>query len=141
MTTNWGKLFIGCGIAIFSLFLSSCSNPVNTVYDSHFTEDGYCLDSLKENFIAEAPEALGFYVEVSGSMNGFFRSNRATRFKKDVWSIVSNFGGNDVCVLSNAGTVAGIYSVNDFRSRMNSGGFVSNQETLVPTMPKSILSI
>lgn len=138
MTTNGGKLFIGCGIAIFSLFLSSCS--INTVKDSHFTKYGYCLDSLKENFIAEAPEALGFYVEVSGSMNGFFRSNRATRFKKDVWSIVSNFGGNDVCVLSNAGTVAGIYSVNDFRSRMNSGGFVSNQETLVPTMLKSILS-
>ena len=140
MTTNWGKLFIGCGIAIFSLFLSSCSNPVNTVYDSHFTEDGYCLDSLKENFIAEAPKSLGFYVEVSGSMNGFFRSNKATRFKKDVWSIVSNFGGNDVCVLSNAGTVAGVYPVNDFRSRMNSGRFVSNQETLVPTMLKSILS-
>ena len=95
MTTNWGKLFIGCGIAIFSLFLSSCSNPVNTVYDLHFTEDGYCLDSLKENFIAEAPKSLGFYVEVSGSMNGFFRSNRATRFKQDVWSIVSNFGGNE----------------------------------------------
>ena len=140
MTTNWGKLFIGCGIAIFSLFLSSCSNPVNTVYDLHFTEDGYCLDSLKENFIAEAPKSLGFYVEVSGSMNGFFRSNRATRFKQDVWSIVSNFGGNDVCVLSNAGTVAGVYPVSDFRSRMNSGRFVSNQETLVPTMLKSILS-
>ena len=140
MTTNWGKLFIGCGIAIFSLFLSFCSNPVNTVYDLHFTEDGYCLDSLKENFIAEAPKSLGFYVEVSGSMNGFFRSNRATRFKQDVWSIVSNFGGNDVCVLSNAGTVAGVYPVSDFRSRMNSGRFVSNQETLVPTMLKSILS-
>lgn len=140
MRTNWGKLFIGYSVAAVALLLSSCSNPVNTVYDSHFTEDGYCLDSLKENFVAEAPKSLSFYVEVSGSMNGFFRSNRATRFKKDVWSIVSNFGGNDVCVLSNAGTVAGIYSVNDFRSRMNSGGFVSNQETLVPTMLKSILS-
>ena len=139
MRTNWGKLFIGYSVAAVALLLSSCST-VNTVYDPHFTEDGYCLDSLKENFVAEAPKSLSFYVEVSGSMNGFFRSNRATRFKKDVWSIVSNFGGNDVCVLSNAGTVAGIYSVNDFRSRMNSGGFVSNQETLVPTMLKSILS-
>lgn len=134
------KLFIGCSVAVASFLLFSCQNPINTVNDSHFTEDGYCLDSLKENFIAEAPKALGFYVEVSGSMNGFFRSNKATRFKKDVWSIVSNFGGNDVYVLSNAGTVAGVYPVNDFRSRMNSGGFVSNQETLVPTMLKSILS-
>ena len=81
MRTNWGKLFIGYSVAAVTLLLSSCSNPVNTVYDSHFTEDGYCLDSLKENFVAEAPRALGFYVEVSGSMNGFFRSNKATRFK------------------------------------------------------------
>ena len=91
------------------------------------------------DFSVEKPSALGFYVEVSGSMNGFFRSNKATRFKKDVWSIVSNFGGNDVSILSNAGTVAGTYSVNDFRAKMNSGAFVSNQETLVPTMLKSIL--
>ena len=139
MTTHWKKLFVGYSVILGTLFLTSCSNPVNTVNDSHFSEDGHCLDSLKEHFIAEAPKALGFYVEVSGSMNGFFRSNKATRFKKDVWSIVSNFGGNDVRVLSNAGTVAGTYSVNDFRSRMNSGGFVSNQETLVPIMLKTIL--
>lgn len=120
------------------LLLSSC-DPVNTVSDPHFTDDGYCLDSIKESFSVEKPSALGFYVEVSGSMNGFFRSNKATRFKKDVWSIVSNFGGNDVSILSNAGTVAGTYSVNDFRAKMNSGAFVSNQETLVPTMLKSIL--
>ncbi len=120
------------------MLLSSC-DPINTVSDPHFTEDGYSLDSIKESFSVEKPSALGFFVEVSGSMNGFFRSNKATRFKKDVWSIVSNFGGNDVSILSNAGTVAGTYSVNDFRARMNSGAFVSNQETLVPTMLKSIL--
>ena len=140
MKTNSRKFFLCCLFALTTFFLSSCKDPVNTVFDSHFTEDGYLLDSLKEVFIAEVPNALGFYVEVSGSMNGFFRSNKATRFKKDVWSIVSNFGGNDVSVLSNAGTVAGVYSVNDFRSKMNAGGFVSNQETLVPTMLKSILS-
>ena len=140
MKTNCGKFFLCCLFILITFSLSSCKNHVNTVCDSHFTEDGYLLDSLKEVFIAEAPNALGFYVEVSGSMNGFFRSNKATRFKKDVWSIVSNFGGNDVCVLSNAGTVAGVYSVNDFRSKMNAGGFVSNQETLVPTMLKSILT-
>ena len=123
-----------------ALLLSSCKRTINTVSDSHFTTDGVCLDSVKENFIAEVPSAIGFYVEVSGSMNGFFRSNKATRFKRDVWSIVSNFGGNDVSILSNAGTVAGVYPVRDFRSRMNSGAFVSNQETLVPTMLSSILN-
>lgn len=133
------KLFSGCFLIVACLTFFSC-RTVNTVNDPYFDEDGYCLDTLKENFVAEAPEALGFYVEVSGSMNGFFRSNEATRFKKDVWSIVSNFGGNDVCVLSNAGTVAGVYPVNDFKSKMNSGRFISNQETLVPTMLESILS-
>lgn len=139
MKTNCGKFLFCCLFLLTSFTLSSCKDPVNTVYDSHFTEDGYSLDSLKEVFVAEAPKALGFYVEVSGSMNGFFRSNRATKFKKDVWSIVSNFGGNDVYVLSNSGTVSGEYPINVFRSRMNSGGFVSNQETLVPTMLDSIL--
>ena len=130
------RLFVFC---IFVL-LYSCTSKVNTVNDLHFTQDGYCLDSIKEKFVVEPPQALGFYVEVSGSMNGFFRSNKATRFKKDVWSIVSNFGGNDVFVLSNAGTIAGIYPVKDFRDKMNKGGFVSNQETLVPTMLESILN-
>lgn len=119
---------------------SSCSSPVNSTNDPHFTKDGLHLDSIGDAFIAQAPSSLSFYVEVSGSMNGFFRSNQATRFKKDVWSIVSNFGGNDVAVLSNAGTISGTYPITQFRSRMNSGGFVSNQETLVPTMVNSILS-
>ena len=128
-------------IVLITLLLSifiSCDD-INTVSDPNFTNNGYSLDSVKETFSAEKPSALGFYIEVSGSMNGFFRANKATRFKKDVWSIVSNFGGNDVSILSNAGTVADTYSVNDFRRRMNSGAFVSNQETLVPTMLKTIL--
>ena len=127
-------------LIVCALLLSSCKRAINTVSDSHFTTDGISLDPIKENFIAEVPSAIGFYVEVSGSMNGFFRSNKATRFKRDVWSIVSNFGGNDVSILSNAGTIAGVYPVRDFRSRMNSGAFVSNQETLVPTMLSSILN-
>ena len=128
-------------IVLISLLLSTCIScrDINAVSDPHFTEDGHSRVSIKDSFIVEKPSALGFFVEVSGSMNGFFRSNKATRFKKDVWSIVSYFGGNDVSILSNAGTVAGTYSVNDFRARMNSGAFVSNQETLVPTMLKSIL--
>lgn len=124
---------------IAALCVVSCGRSINTVQDSHFDERGYYLDSLKESFFAEAPKALGFYVEVSGSMNGFFRSNQATRFKKDVWSIVSNFGGNDVTILSNAGIVSGTCTISQFRSRMNSGGFVSNKETMVPTMVKTIL--
>lgn len=127
-------------VLIAAMCVVSCGRTINTVQDIHFDKSGICLDSLKESFSAEAPKALGFYVEVSGSMNGFFRSNQATKFKKDVWSIVSNFGGPDVFVLSNAGTVAGTYTGAQFRSKMNSGGFVSNQETMVPTMLSTILN-
>ena len=115
-----------------AIIFASCTKVINTVNDPHFDKKGFALDSLRASFQAQAPSALGFYVEVSGSMNGFFRSNQDTRFKKDVWSIVSNFGENDVAVLSNEGTVAGKYAVQDFRSRMNRGAFVSNQETMVP---------
>lgn len=69
---------------------------MNTVQDPSFDKSGYYIDSLKPTFEAKAPKALGFFVEVSGSMNGFFRSNRATQFKKDIWSIVSNFGNQEV---------------------------------------------
>lgn len=135
------SLFSSVSLAVLatSLFFVSCTKTINTVNDPHFDKKGICLDSLKAPFIAKAPKALGFYVEVSGSMNGFFRSNQATGFKKDVWSIVSNFGGNDVLVLSNEGTVAGTYNVQNFRTKMNQGGFVSNKETLVPKMLNTIL--
>ena len=122
-----------------SLLFASCNKTINTVNNPHFDKKGHALDSSRIAFQSQAPSALGFYVEVSGSMNGFFRSNQASRFKKDVWYIVSNFGGNDVAVLSNEGTVAGTYRIDDFRTRMNRGGFVSNQETLVPKMVNSIL--
>ena len=119
--------------------ISSCGTNVNTVQDPSFDKFGYYIDSLKPTFEAKAPKALGFFAEVSGSMNGFFRSNRATQFKKDIWSIVSNFGNQEVFILSNSGTIAGQNSIADFRRSMNSGAYISNQETLVPTMIQSIL--
>lgn len=128
------SLTFGVIIGIFS-----CGSNVNTVQDPSFDKSGYYIDSLKPTFEAKVPKALGFFVEVSGSMNGFFRSNRATQFKKDIWSIVSNFGNQEVFILSNSGTIAGQNSIADFRRNMNSGAYISNQETLVPTMIQSIL--
>lgn len=131
--------FILLGLIAIALTASCSCKTYNTVQDVHFDKAGNSLDSTKATFTAVQPAALRFFVEVSGSMNGFFRSNQATRFKQDVWSIVSNFGGNDVFVLSNKGSVFGTYSVGQFRTKMNHGGFVNNQETLVPTMIKTIL--
>ncbi len=124
----------------FLCFVSCCSSPINTINDPHFDENGIYLDSLGATFQAIMPTSLDFYVEVSGSMNGFFRANKATAFKTDVWAIVSNFGSPGVSVLSNTGTQATKYTGDQFRSRMNSGGFVSTAETQVPTMLESILS-
>lgn len=117
-----------------------CSSPINSINDPHFDENGVYLDSLGATFQAVMPTSLDFYVEVSGSMNGFFRANKATAFKTDVWAIVSNFGSPGVSVLSNTGTQATKYTGDQFRSRMNSGSFVSTAETQVPTMLESILS-
>lgn len=117
-----------------------CSSPINSINDPHFDENGVYLDSLGATFQAVMPTSLDFYVEVSGSMNGFFRANRTTAFKTAVWAIVSNFGSPGVSVLSNSGTQATKYSGDQFRNKMNSGGFVSTAETQVPAMLESILS-
>jgi hypothetical protein len=118
----------------------SCSSPINSINDPHFAEDGVCLDSLGATFQGVMPSSLDFYVEVSGSMNGFFRANKPTAFKTDVWAIVSNFGSPGVSVLSNTGTQATKYTGDQFRTRMNSGGFVSAASTQVPAMLETILS-
>lgn len=125
---------------IASLCFVSCSSPINTINDPHFEENGIYLDSLGAPFQAIMPTSLDFYVEVSGSMNGFFRANKVTAFKTDVWAIVSSFGNPGVSVLSNTGTQATKYTGDQFRSRMNSGGFVSTTETQVPAMLENILS-
>ena len=135
-------LFSVASMAAFiaSLCFVSCSSPINTINDPHFEENGIYLDSLGAPFQAIMPTSLDFYVEVSGSMNGFFRANKATAFKTDVWAIVSYFGSPGVSVLSNTGTHATKYTGDQFRSRMNSGGFVSTTETQVPAMLENILS-
>lgn len=134
-----GFFFLLAGCIAIALSVS-CKGPVNTVKDPHFDEAGYCLDTAKTIFTASAPSELLFYVEVSGSMNGFFRSNQVSNFKKDVWSIVSLWSENNVFVLSNNGTATDTYPVSLFRTMMNQGRFVSAQETNVPTMIKTILS-
>ena len=122
-----------------SLFLISCSSPINNIDDPYFDKDGVYLDSLGATFKGEVPSSIAFYVEVSGSMNGFFRANQPTAFKSDVWSIVSNFDNPGVSVLTETGTNANYFSGQDFRERMNKGLFVSGAETKVPDMLKTIL--
>ncbi len=128
------------GAVIVSLAIVSCSSPINNINDPHFDENGVYLDSLGATFQAVMPSSIDFYVEVSGSMNGFFRANKPTAFKTDVWAIVSNFGNPGVYVPSNTGTKAAKYTGDQFKAKMNTGNFVSSAETQVPTMLGTILS-
>ncbi len=128
------------GVVIASLALVSCSSRINSIKDPHFDENGFCLDSLGDTFRAITPSNIDFYVEVSGSMNGFFRANRPTAFKTDVWAIVSNFGSPGVSVLSNTGRQAVKLTGDEFRTRMNSGEFVSTASTQMPAMLETILA-
>ena len=123
-------------------FFFSCGGP-NTVNDPHFDENGYLIkDTLDETSFAPAhPNRIKFFVEVSGSMNGFFRANAPTRFKEDVWRILSYYApiAREVSILTNDGSEGQSLPLASFQSAMNTGAFVSSASTKVPTMLQSII--
>ena len=129
-----------CMAAVFAVW--SCK-PVNAVYDSHFDEDGHLLpDSSKVEFKPELPKGVLFFMETSGSMNGFLRANKPTDFKHDVWSIVSNFGNPGVFLFNNHGKSVGAVDLVDgqaFQQSMSSGQFVSSNSTMVTAMFEAVL--
>ena len=120
----------------------SCGSIANTNNDPHFDEDGYLLkDSTVSSFSIEEPTKIKFYVEVSGSMNGFFRANAPTKFKADVWQILSYYEpvSDGVTILTNDGAQGATLSIAQFQTQMNTGGFVSAASTKLPLMLKSII--
>lgn len=131
-------------IAIAAMFFSvvSCSRDINSIADPYFTADGEPLDSLAQFFFPQRPESVKLFVETSGSMNGFFRANQANKFKKTVWSVFSGMAtitDGNVYPMSNGGTIDHPISLNQYRNRMNAGGFVSNTSTHIPDMLLNII--
>ena len=123
-------------------FVSCGGGVINTNYNPHFTEQGYFVkDSIGESSETSLSR-IKFYVEVSGSMNGFFRANKPTMFKKDVWEICSYYEpiANNISILTNSGSEGATFTINEFQTKMNTGAFVSSASTKVPLMLKSILS-
>ena len=122
---------------------NSCSSNLNPVYDEHFDKEGHILPDYKDSFAFEpcVPSTIKFYVEVSGSMNGFFRANRPTHFKTDVWEILSYYSllAQDITVLTNNGSRGETLSHKDFQTKMNTGQFISTASTKVPLMLQSII--
>ncbi len=130
--------FVILGFAVFT----SCSSDINSNYDPHFTEDGYRI--INDSTVTSAPlTQVKFFVEVSGSMNGFFRANQPTDFKKDVWQILSYFSPlapEGVTILTNNGDEGNTYDLSKFQTMMNTGAFVSSASTKVPLMLQTIVS-
>lgn len=130
-------------LAIASIALVFSCGDINTVGDSHFNADGTLPDSIDTiSLKPSVPTKVKLYVEVSGSMNGFFRANKVTDFKKDVWQIVSYFSAiaPEITILTNDGSVGCSYSQSQFQTLMNTGAFVSSASTRVPKMLESIFN-
>lgn len=99
----------------------SCTN-YNSVADPHFDSDGtYLVVNDSNMFTPESPSRIRFFVEVSGSMNGFFRANVPTNFKTDVWAVTSYFSGliPTVDILTNDGSIGTQLSLQQFQTAMN----------------------
>ena len=125
---------------VTSFSMVSCGEAVNTNFDPHFDNEGHLIDS-SYRFTPIAPNKIKFYVEVSGSMNGFFRANSPTKFKADVWQILSYFSPltDGVTILTNDGSQGKTFPLAQFQTLMNTGGFVSTASTKVPLMLQSII--
>ena len=146
MKRNW-LAFAVLSLAILasiSLLVSSCGGGANTVADPHFDEDGYLIkDTLETSaFKPVHPQKIKFFVEVSGSMNGFFRANAPTKFKEDVWRVLSYYApvASDVTILTNDGSEGATVPISSFQNKMNTGAFVSTASTKVPVMLQSIIN-
>lgn len=143
MKKNSFSIALSSIIGLLLLVFVSCDD-INTVGDSHFTKDGFLIsdsDSIK-SFELTHPQRIKYYVEISGSMNGFFRANQPTQFKADVWEIMSYFSTlpSDVTILTNNGSAGERMSIDNFRQQMNTGSFISSASTQVPIMLASIIS-
>ena len=122
---------------------SSCSSNLNPIYDKHFDSEGRLQPEYKDSQAFEPcmPTNIKFYVEVSGSMNGFFRANKPTQFKADVWNVLTYYSpqSQKVTILTNDGSAGASFTRNEFQTQMNTGHFVSTASTKVPLMLQSII--
>lgn len=136
-------LVLGALMLLITMLMISCGGDIiNTNNNGHFDDEGYLIkDSTASTFSTESPNKIKFYVEVSGSMNGFFRANKPTKFKADVWQILSYYApaADGVTILTNDGTQGAKLQIGKFQTQMNTGAFVSSASTKVPIMLQSIL--
>lgn len=129
-------------LALLALMtISACCDSLNTLNDPHFTGEGTLIK--KPSFAKlDYNSVIHFYIESSGSMNGFFRAGQPTSFKQDVYEIMSYYSPvtKDVNIMTNSGGVAGQLSLAQFQTAMNTGALKCNASTQVPVMLRNIVS-
>lgn len=136
-----GIVFIFVSI-LMSLATSCQSDNINTNNDLHFNSEGHYKPTKgAKSFVIKKPTKINFYVEVSESMNGFFRANKPTDFKADLYGIISYYSSivPGICVLTNDGNKGNTFGQSEFRTKMNTGAFVSSASTKVPIMVQTII--
>lgn len=121
----------------------SCS-IINTENDARFDNEGYAVYTEEDSvpFTLTEPSKVKFYFEVSGSMNGFFRSNKKTDFKRDVYDVLSRCSAvSEIYVLEDIkGEKPKQMSEDGFLQAMNTGMFDPTGSTILPDMLNNIMS-
>lgn len=132
-----------CSLSLLFLLSACSSKPINAIYHPSFDDNGCLTDTLsQQHFVSELPAKIKFYVEASGSMNGFFRSNKATQFKHDVWSVFSDFEAllDEIYVFEQQKVQPKAMGLQEFKQGMNGGAFSSSASTEVPEMFESVIN-
>lgn len=122
------------------LVLCSCKENINTNNHLSFNDLGELVERFDTAKIEE-PDSIEIFLEASGSMNGFYRAGIPTNFKRDIWSLVSEFRNQTETVLLFSDAMANCQKMHSdiFRDKMNAGNLVSSNSTDVPSMIKTMI--
>lgn len=137
------KKLIRSSILILILTVTSCGHRINSVGHPDFSDDGILNQDIVDGFFTGVPASkIGFYVEASGSMNGLYRAERPSAFKRCISAILMDYEDsiNEVHTFIDGASNIRSYPVTDFRAAMNAGRLVSANNTEVPSMLRHVLS-
>lgn len=130
-------------ILLVLLLVTGCGHRINSVGHPSFSEDGILKPEIIEDFFTGVPSSkIGLYIEASGSMNGLYRANRPTAFKRCLSAILLDYEDNipEVHTFIDGQSNIRSYSVDSFRDAMNTGRLVAASNTEVPSMLSRVLS-
>lgn len=123
-------------IVVLVTLLSGCNNDPNNNHD--------CIPGTANKVQAEniIPTKVVSFIEVSGSMSGYYAGNDSTQFKKDVWRILSKlekeWKTDSITLLSDQKPFS--QDINTFRKRMHAGNIPNEKATFIPEMLNGIVT-